>query len=68
MAIALHPAFDQSLLKKLGAVCPGDDPGGKFLTLVDELPTGFPFFDHELAYEVWLSDVAFSIEKQEDGS
>ena len=32
---------------------------------VDDLPEGFPHFDHELAYEVWLSDVAFSLDKKE---
>ena len=39
-----------------------------FERLVGELPDGFPHFEHELAYEVWLSDVMFSIEKKEDGS
>ena len=39
-----------------------------FDRLVGELPVEFPWFDHELAYEVWLSDVAFSIEKKEDES
>ena len=39
-----------------------------FDRLVGELPVEFPWFDHELAYEVWLSDVAFSIEKKEDAS
>ena len=37
-----------------------------FERLVDELPEGFPWFEHELAYEVWLSDVAFSLDKKED--
>lgn len=39
-----------------------------FNRLVEDLPEGFPYFDHELAYEVWLSDVAFSIEKKEGES
>lgn len=39
-----------------------------FERLTDELPVEFPHFDHELAYEVWLSDVAFSIEKKEGAS
>lgn len=39
-----------------------------FDRLVGELPVEFPHFDNELAYEVWLSDVTFSIEKKEDGS
>jgi len=39
-----------------------------FERLVEELPVEFPWFDHELAYEVWLSDVTFSIEKKEDAS
>ena len=39
-----------------------------FDRLVDELPDGFPHFDHELAYETWFSDVTFSIEKKEDAS
>ena len=37
-----------------------------FDRLVDELPEGFPHFEHELAAEVWLSDVAFSLDKKED--
>ena len=32
---------------------------------VDDLPEAFPYFDHELAYDVWLSDVAFSLDKKE---
>ena len=39
-----------------------------FDRLVGELPVEFPHFDHELAAEVWLSDVTFSIEKKEDAS
>jgi len=39
---------------------------GTFERLVDELPEWFPHFDHELAAEVWLSDVAFSLDKKED--
>ena len=39
-----------------------------FERLVDELPVEFPYFDHELAYEVWLSDVTFSLDKKEDAS
>lgn len=39
-----------------------------FDRLVDELPEGFPHFEHELAAEVWLSDVAFSLDKKEDAS
>lgn len=39
-----------------------------FKRLVEELPEGFPWFEHELAYEVWFSDVAFSLDKKEDQS
>lgn len=39
-----------------------------FDRLVGELPVEFPWFDHELAAEVWLSDVTFSIGKKEDAS
>lgn len=37
-----------------------------FDRLTDELPQQFPRFPHELAYEVWFSDVAFSLTKKED--
>ena len=37
-----------------------------FDRLTDELPQQFPWFPHELAYEVWFSDVAFSLTKRED--
>ena len=37
-----------------------------FDRLVDSLNDGFPYFDHELAYDVWFSDVAFSLDKKED--
>ena len=37
-----------------------------FERLTEELPEGFPWFEHELAYEVWFSGVAFSLEKKED--
>ena len=36
--------------------------------LTDSLHDGFPYFAHELAYDVWLSDVAFSLDKKEDQS
>ena len=39
-----------------------------FERLVDELPVEFPYFDHELAYEVWFSEVVFSIQRKEDQS
>lgn len=39
-----------------------------FERLVDALPEGFPHFEHELAAEVWLSDVAFSLNKKEQAS
>lgn len=32
---------------------------------VDDLPEWFPQFDHELAYDTWFSDVAFSLDKKE---
>lgn len=34
--------------------------------LVEELPEGFPWFEHEFAYDVWFSDVTFSLDKKED--
>lgn len=37
-----------------------------FDRLVGELPVEFPHFDHELAYETWFSDVAFTLDKKED--
>ena len=37
-----------------------------FERLVEELPEGFPWFPTEFAYEVWFSDVAFSLDKKED--
>ena len=37
-----------------------------FDRLTDSLDDGFPYFDHELAYDVWFSDVAFSLDKKED--
>ena len=37
-----------------------------FNRLTEELPEGFPWFEHELAYEVWFSDVTFSLDKKED--
>lgn len=37
-----------------------------FDRLTDELPQQFPWFESELAYEVWLSDVTFSLNKKED--
>ena len=36
-----------------------------FDRLTDSLDDGFPYFDHELAYDVWLSDVAFTLDKKE---
>ena len=39
-----------------------------FDRLVGELPVEFPHFDNELAYEVWFSEVVFSIGKKEDAS
>lgn len=39
-----------------------------FERLTEELPEGFPWFEHELAYEVWFSDVAFSLDKKEEAS
>lgn len=39
-----------------------------FERLVDELPVEFPHFEHELAYEVWFSEVVFSIQRKEDQS
>lgn len=39
-----------------------------FNRLVEELPDGFPWFDHELAYETWFSDVAFSLDRKEEAS
>ena len=39
-----------------------------FDRLAEELPEGFPWFEHELAYEVWFSDVTFSLDKKEDQS
>lgn len=39
-----------------------------FERLVEELPEGFPWFEHELAYEGWFSDVTFSLDKKEDQS
>ena len=39
-----------------------------FERLVEELPEGFPWFEHELAYEVWFSDVTFSLDNKEDQS
>lgn len=36
-----------------------------FERLTDELPEWFPQFDHELAAEVWFSDVAFSLDKKD---
>lgn len=39
-----------------------------FERLTEELPEGFPWFEHELAYEEWFPDVAFSLEKKEDQS
>lgn len=39
-----------------------------FERLVDELPDGFPHFEHELAAEVWLSEVTFSLDKKEEAS
>lgn len=39
-----------------------------FDRLTDELPSEFPWFASELAYEVWFSDVAFSLDKKEDAS
>ena len=37
-----------------------------FNRLTEELPEGFPWFEHELAYEVWFSEVVFSIQRKED--
>ena len=37
-----------------------------FERLAEELPDGFPHFEHELAAEVWLSDVAFSLNKKKE--
>lgn len=37
-----------------------------FDRLTDELPEGFPWFPHELTYEVWTAGVAFSLTKKED--
>ena len=37
-----------------------------FKRLTEELPEGFPWFEHELAYETWFSDVTFSLDKKED--
>ena len=37
-----------------------------FDRLVGELPVEFPHFDNELAYEVWFSEVVFSIQRKED--
>lgn len=39
-----------------------------FDRLTDELPVEFPHFDNELAYEVWFSEVVFSIQRKEDQS
>lgn len=39
-----------------------------FDRLVGELPVEFPHFDNELAYEVWFSEVVFSIQRKEDQS
>ena len=39
-----------------------------FERLVEELPEGFPWFTSEFAYEVWFSDVTFSLDKKEDQS
>lgn len=37
-----------------------------FNRLLRDLPVGFPHFEHELAYEVWFSEVVFSIQRKED--
>ena len=39
-----------------------------FNRLTEELPEGFPWFQNELAYEVWFSDVTFSLDKKEEAS
>lgn len=39
-----------------------------FERLAEELPEGFPWFPTEFAYEVWFSDVAFSLDKKEGQS
>lgn len=39
-----------------------------FERLAEELPEGFPWFPTEFAYEVWFSDVTFSLDKKEDQS
>lgn len=37
-----------------------------FDRLTDELPEGFPWFPHELTYEVWTAGVTFELTKKED--
>lgn len=50
------------------AIHPWSIEQAAFNRLVEELPEGFPWFEHELAYEVWFSDVTFSLDKKEDQS
>lgn len=37
-----------------------------FERLTEELPEGFPWFTSEFAYEVWFSDVTFSLDRKEE--
>ena len=50
------------------AIHPWSIQQDEFDRLVEELPEGFPWFQNEFAYEVWFSDVAFSLDKKEDQS
>lgn len=50
------------------AIHPWSIQQGTFDWLVDELPEGFPWFASERSYEVWFSDVAFSLDKKEEQS
>lgn len=47
------------------AIHPWSIEQAAFERLTEELPEGFPWFPTEFAYEVWFSDVAFSLDKKE---
>ena len=50
------------------AIHPWSIQQDEFDRLAEELPEGFPWFISEFAYEVWFSDVTFSLDKKEEQS
>lgn len=50
------------------AIHPWSIQQDEFDRLTEELPEMFPWFPTEFVYEVWFSDVKFSLDKKEDAS